>query len=88
MEKYEGPAKSLVAGFGLLQCYVLSNIFFITNLQNIPPLLKRIFVTFLLSREKQINSLLLVSVGDTDSAAKRLSRRILISRKHFLKPWK
>ena len=41
---------------------------FITNLQSIPPLLKHIFVTFLPSREKQINSLLLVlvSVGDTD----------------------
>ena len=39
---------------------------FITNLQSIPPLLKHIFVTFLFSREKQINSLLLVSVGDTD----------------------
>ena len=34
--------------------------------QSIPPLLKHIFVTFLPSREKQINSLLLVSVGDTD----------------------
>ena len=62
---YEGPAKSFVTGFGLFQCYVLSNIF-ITNLQSIPPLLKHIFVTFLPSREKQINSLLLVSVGDTD----------------------
>ena len=30
------------------------------------PLLKHIFVTFLPSREKQINSLLLVSVRDTD----------------------
>ena len=30
------------------------------------PLLKHIFVTLLPSREKQINSLLLVSVGDTD----------------------
>ena len=39
---------------------------FITNLQSIPPLLKHIFVTFLPSREKQINSLLLVSVEDTD----------------------
>ena len=43
-----------------------SEIFYITNLQSIPPLLKHIFVTFLPSREKQINSLLLVSVGDTD----------------------
>ena len=39
---------------------------FITNLQSIPPLLKHIFVTFLPSRKKQINSRLLVSVGDTD----------------------
>ena len=39
---------------------------FITNLQSIFPLLKHIFVTFLSSREKQINSPLLVSVGDTD----------------------
>ena len=39
---------------------------FITNLQSILPLLKHIFVTFLPSREKQINSPLLVSVGDTD----------------------
>ena len=39
---------------------------FITNLQSIPPLLKHIFVTLLPGREKQINSLLLVSVGDTD----------------------
>ena len=39
---------------------------FITNLQSIPLLLKHIFVTFLPSREKQINSLLLVSVGGTD----------------------
>ena len=38
----------------------------LTNLQSIAPLLKHIFVTFLPSREKQINSLLLVSVGDTD----------------------
>ena len=65
-KSYEGPAKSFVTGFGLLQCYVLSNIFFITNLQSIPPLLKHIFVTFLPSREKQINSFLLVSVEDTD----------------------
>ena len=43
-----------------------NQIYFITNLQSIPPLLKHIFLTFLPSREKQINSLLLVSVGDTD----------------------
>ena len=40
--------------------------YFITNLQSILPLTKHIFVIFLPSREKQINSLLLVSVGDTD----------------------
>ena len=62
---------------------------FITNLQSIPPLLKHIFVTFLPSRKKQINSLLFVSVGDTDnSTAKRTSRHIPFSRKHFLKSWK
>ena len=38
---------------------------FMTNLQSIPPLLKHIFVTFLPRREKQINSLRFVSVGDT-----------------------
>ena len=58
---YEGHAKSFVTGFGLLQCYT-----FIINLQSIPPLLKHIFVTFLPSREKQKNSVLLVSVGDAD----------------------
>ena len=62
---------------------------FISNLQSIPPLLKLIFVTFLPSREKQINSHLLVSLETViNSAAKRTSRCILISRKHFLKPWK
>ena len=40
--------------------------YLITNIQSIPPLLKHIFVTFLPSREKQISSLLLVSVGYTD----------------------
>ena len=40
--------------------------YFITNLPSIAPLLKHIFITFLPSREKQINSLLLISVGDTD----------------------
>ena len=39
---------------------------FITNLQSIPSLLKHIFVTILPIREKQINSLFIVSVGDTD----------------------
>ena len=61
---YEGPAESFVIAFGLLQCYVFKHIL-ITNLQSIPPLLKHIFVTFFPSREKPINSLLLVSVGDT-----------------------
>ena len=63
---------------------------FITNLQIIPALLKHMFVTFLPSRDKQINSLRLVSVGDTDKlrCQENSSRRILISRKHFLKPWK
>ena len=73
---YEGPAKkSFVTGFELLQYYVLSNIFLLQIFKVFrppppppppPPLLKHIFVTFLPSREKQINSLLLVSVDDTD----------------------
>ena len=63
---YEGPAKSFVTRFGLLQCYVLSNIFLLQNFKVFPPLLKHLFVFFLPSREKQINSLLLVSVKDTD----------------------
>ena len=66
-EPYEGPAKSFVTGFGLLQCYVLSNIFLLQTFKVFPSLLKHIFVTFLPSREKQINTiLLLVSVGETD----------------------
>ena len=36
-----------------------------------PPLLKHIFVTFLSSREKQINRLHLVFVGDTDKLMRR-----------------
>ena len=63
-----GPAKSKKFCHWVQITSVLRFIkhIFITNLQNIPPLLKHIFVTFLPSREKQINSLLLVSVGDTD----------------------
>ena len=64
--QYEGPAKSFVTGFGLLQCYVLSNIFSLQTFKVFPFLLKHIFISFLPSREKQINSLLLVSVADTD----------------------
>ena len=40
--------------------------YFIRKFQSIPPLLKHIFVIFLPIREKQINNLLLVPVGDTD----------------------
>ena len=47
----------------LVLCFIKT--YFITN-QSVSPLLKHIFVIFLPSREKQINSLLLVSVGDTD----------------------
>ena len=61
---------------------------FITNLQSIPPLLKHIFVTFLPSREKQIVFFWYLLETLINSAAKRTSRCILISRKHFLKPWK
>ena len=49
----------ITSGLRFIKCI------FITNLQGIPPLLNQIFVTFLVSREKQINSLLLVSVGNT-----------------------
>ena len=59
----EGPAKSFVRITSVL--HFIRQIF-ITNLQSIAPLLKQIFETFLPSRELQINSLLLVSVGDTD----------------------
>ena len=33
---YEGPAKSFVTGFGLLQCYVLSNIFILQTFKVFP----------------------------------------------------
>ena len=61
---YEGP-KILSLGSDYFSATFYQT-YFITNLQSIPPLLKHIFVTFLPSREKQINSLLMVSVGDTD----------------------
>ena len=31
-----GPAKSFVTGFGLLQCYVLSNLFLLENFKVFP----------------------------------------------------
>ena len=34
--RYEGPAKSFVTGFGLLQCYVLSNIFLLQTFKVFP----------------------------------------------------
>ena len=33
---YEGPAKGFVTGFGLLQCYVLSNIFWLQTFKVFP----------------------------------------------------
>ena len=33
---YEGPAKSFVTGFGLLQCYVLSNILLLQTFKVFP----------------------------------------------------
>ena len=33
---YEGPAKSFVTGFGLLQCYVLSNTFLLQTFEVFP----------------------------------------------------
>ena len=62
---YESPAKSFVIGFGLLQCYVLSNIFYYKP-SKYSHFTETHFVNFLPSREKQIHSRLLVSVGDTD----------------------
>ena len=35
-EVYEGPAKCFVTGFGLLQCYVLSNIFLLQTFKVFP----------------------------------------------------
>ena len=35
-EAYEGPAKSFVTGFGLLQCYHLSNIFLLQTFKVFP----------------------------------------------------
>ena len=62
---YEGPEKVLSLGPDYFSATFYQT-YFITNLRSITPLLKHIFVTFLPSREKQINSLLLVYVGDTD----------------------
>ena len=59
--RYEGPAKSFVTGFGLLQCYVLSNIFYYKP-SKYSPFTETHFCNLLPSQEKQINSLLLVSV--------------------------
>ena len=56
---------------------------FITNLQSIPPLLKHIFVSFLPSHEKQINSLLLVETL-INSAAKELLDIYLFPESIFL----
>ena len=66
LNKYEGPAKKFCHWVQITSVLRFIKHIFITNLQSIPPLLKHIFVTFLPSREKQINSLLLVSVEDTD----------------------
>ena len=69
--------------------YTFYQTYFITNLQSIHPLLKHIFVTFLPSRETQINRLFWYLLETLiNSSAKRTSRRILISRKYFLKHWK
>ena len=35
-QEYEGPAKSFVTGFGLLQCYDLSNIFYYKTFNIVP----------------------------------------------------
>ena len=80
--QYERPAKIFSLGSDYFSA-TFYQIYFITKS------LKHIFVTFLPSREKQINSLLWCLLETLiNSAAKRTSRRILISRKHFRKPWK
>ena len=66
MNPIRGSCKMFCHWFRITSVLCFIKHTFITNLQSIPPLLKHIFVTFLPSREKQINSLLLVSVGDTD----------------------
>ena len=58
---YDGPAKNFVTRITSVLRFIKH--IFIKNLQSIPPLLKHMFVTFIPSSEKQINSLLLVSVG-------------------------
>ena len=66
VNQYEGPAKFChwVQITSVLR--FIKHIFITKLFQSIPPLMKHIFVTFLPSCEKQLNSLLLVSVGDTD----------------------
>ena len=63
---YDGPAKGFGHWVRITSVLRFIKHIFITNLQSVPPLLKHIFVTFLSSRKKQINNLLLVSVGDID----------------------
>ena len=67
ISRYEGPAKRFCHWFRITSVLRFIKHIFITNLQSIPLLLKHIFVTVLPSREKQINSLLLVSFVDTDA---------------------
>ena len=61
-----GPCKKFCHWVRITSVLRFIKYIFITNLQSISPSLKHIFVTFIPSCEKQINSLRLVSVGDTD----------------------
>ena len=63
--KIRGSCKTFCNWVRITSVLRFSKHIFITNRQNIPPSFKHSFVTFLPIREKQINSLLLVSVGDT-----------------------
>ena len=60
---YRGPAKSFVTGFGLLQCYVLS--YFYYKPSKYSPFTETHFCN-LFTQSRKADSLLLVSVGDTD----------------------
>ena len=51
LKNYEGPAKSFVTGFGLLQCYVLSNIFLLHTFKVFPLYWNTFFNLFTQSRK-------------------------------------
>ena len=85
--RYKSPVKDLVTDVRILRCCVYQN-YFIANLQNIS--IYRNKVTYLLSREMQLNSLPLVYRYLYETlvyiAAKRASGLIVLLGKQFLKP--